>query len=83
MAISIDLNLMPFLPVSILVVLSLILKIKPDAEVHSIINHHLHVKIICQLPKVQIEHPKYFLHVLRLVRSNVFFQVGNYVNAFH
>ena len=49
MVISIDLNLMPFLPLAIFVILPLILKIYPDAEVHSIIHHHLHIKVICQL----------------------------------
>ena len=83
MVISINFNLMPFLPFTILVVLPLILKIKPNAEVHSIIYHQFHIKIVYQLLEFQVEQPKDFFRVIRLVDCYVVFEVGYDVYTFH
>ena len=39
-----DLNLMPIFPLTVGVVFSLVLNIEPDAEMHSVIDHHFHIK---------------------------------------
>ena len=52
---SIYLNLMAILPLTIEVIFSLILNIKPDAEMHSIIDHHFHIEGMLQSLNVQIK----------------------------
>ena len=52
MTVSIDLNLVPVLPLSRELIFSLVLRVDPGTEVHPVIDHQLEINIENQLLQI-------------------------------